>query len=442
MGAASWIGRRWERSAGEGADMYDVAVIGGGPAGSTAATVLARAGLKAVVLERERFPRFHIGESLLPLNQDLFDTLGLTETLKEQKFVLKYGAQFVSNDGLVERAFDFFQGGLGAETYAYEVERETFDHLLLKHAAKQGAEVREGTNVLEVETAADKPCRLRVRTEGADSIVEAKSVIDASGQSSLLAKILDLRVKHPSHQKIAIFARYKGGVRREGRKEGNIDIVLGAGCWFWIIPLRDDVLSIGVVANTADWKATGLAPEAYFEKAVQSSPYVKERVKPGKREGDFFTASNYSYSSKRFAGDGFLLAGDAAEFLDPIFSTGVILAMRSGERAGREMAEALRAGGPLRAGRFKGYEKAFRRWTGHHFAMIDAFYGPGFGNVFLTPKNTLGMVKAVIGLLAGRSDPGLLDRIRLKLFYWLVRANGKHAFIPDPRAAESAVPHG
>src|SRR5205823_4728397 len=162
-----------------------------------------------------------------------------------EKFVLKYGAQFVSNDGGIERAFDFFQGGLGADTYAYEVERETFDHLLLKNAIKHGAEAREATNVLDVETGADRPCRLRLR--------------------------------------------------------------------------RDDILSVGAVANIADWKATGIPPEAYFEKAVQSSPYVASRVKPGVRVGEFYTASNYSYTSKRFAGDGYLLAGDAAEFLDPIF---------------------------------------------------------------------------------------------------------------------------
>jgi flavin-dependent dehydrogenase len=403
--------------------------------------VLARQGLRAVILERERFPRFHIGESLLPLNQDLFDRLGLSELLQDQKFVLKYGAQFVSNDGAVERAFDFFQGGLGADAFAYEVERETFDHLLLKHATKQGAEVREGTNVLEVETSAEKPCRLRVRTDGVDSTLEAKAVIDASGQSSLLAKIHDLRVKHPSHQKVAVFTRYKGGVRREGRKEGNIDIVLGAGCWFWIIPLRDDILSVGAVANIADWKATGLSPEQFYEKCVQSSPYVASRVKPGTRTGEFYTASNYSYSSRRFAGDGFLLAGDAAEFLDPIFSTGVILAMRSGEQAGRDLAAAIRAGGPLRASRFKSYEKAFKRWTANHFAMIDAFYAPGFGNVFLTPKNTFGVVKAVIGLLAGRSDPGFIDRLRLRFFYGLIRLNNKYHLMPDPRSAEAAVPH-
>ncbi len=422
--------------------MYDVAVIGGGPAGSTAATVLAREGFKTLILERERFPRFHIGESLLPLNQDLFDDLGLTPLLKQEKFVLKYGAQFVSNDGGVERAFDFFQGGLGADTYAYEVERETFDHVLLKNAMKQGAEVREETTVLDVQTSAERPCTLRIRSGGQDSVVEAKAVIDASGQSSLLAKLQNLRVKHPSHQKIAVFARYKGAVRREGRKEGNIDIVLGPGCWFWIIPLRDDVLSVGAVANIADWKATGLAPEAFFEKCVQSSPYVASRVKPGVRTGDFYTASNYSYTSSRFVGDGFLLAGDAAEFLDPIFSTGVILAMKSGNLAGKELVTAFRSGGPLRAERFAPYEKAFRTWTANHFKMIDAFYGPGFAKVFLTPKNTLGMVKAVIALLAGRSDPGLLDRLRLKLFYWVIRMNNKHGWMPDPRSTDAAVPHG
>lgn len=421
--------------------MVDVAIIGGGPAGSTAATVLAKAGLKAVILEREKFPRFHIGESLLPLNQELFDSLGLTEILKSQKFVTKYGGQFMSNDGVVERAFDFFQGGLGKDAFAYEVEREVFDHLLLKNAAKHGAEVREETTVLEVETSADKPCRLKVRSGGVESTVEAKAVIDASGQGSIVAKLHDLRVKHPAHQKIAIFTRYKGAVRREGRKEGNIDIVLGAGCWFWIIPLRDDILSIGCVANIATWKSSGLTAEQFYDKAVESSPYVKARIQPGKRLEGTYTASNYSFSSKTLSGDGFVLVGDAAEFQDPIFSTGVILAMRSGERAARDLAKALKAGRAPRATEFVSYEKAFRRWTRNHFEMIDAFYSPGFAPVFMTPKNTLGMVKAVIALLAGESDTSWLDRMRLKLFYWVIRMNNKHHWMPDPRPAESAVPH-
>jgi FADH2-dependent halogenase len=422
--------------------MHEVAIIGGGPAGSVAAYVLAREGRRAILLERDRFPRHHIGESLLPRTLGIYRRLDLLPVLKKEGFVPKYGAFIVSNDGSCQIEFDFFTGNTDPDRVAWEVERESFDHLLLEHARGKGAEIREETTVLDVATEPGGPARLRLRdSAGRESTLEARWVIDASGQSSLLAKRYELRVKHPSHNKVALYARYRGATRRPGRAAGNIDLVLGPGGWFWIIPLRNDVTSVGFVTDTARWKERGLSVEETLEDAIARSPFVRERLSAGSRTSEVWSASNYSYSSKSLSGPGFVLAGDAAEFLDPIWSTGVMLAMRTGEMAATILAQALAEGRELTPSLFRRYEATFRRWTRIHFRMIDAYYAPGFGEVLFNKRNKLGIADAVTALLAGQSDLGLADRMRIELFYLLIKMNNKWKFLKDPRPAEHAVPH-
>ncbi len=418
----------------------DVAVIGGGPAGSAAAITLRQAGLRVMVLERERFPRFHVGESLLPLQGAVLDRLGVSAKLAEADFVPKLGARFLANDGSVAGQIDFGDLLSPPHNFAYQVERSRFDQILLDCAREQGATVLEEHAVVEAELGEDHS-RLRVRGPGRqESWLTCRFVLDASGQSSFLAKKLGLRQNTPGLRKVAHFAHFEGGQRWEGRRRGDISLIFGRGCWFWHIPLSDNRASVGMVVDHERWKASQVSAEQFLADAIASSPWLSGWLGSAQRVTEVHTVANFSYTAERFGGPGFLLVGDAATFLDPIFSTGVLLALVSGEHAAKTIARPLLAGGSPTASALQRYEKTLRRWTKDYFRMIHAFYQPEFPSIFLSPVRSF--QRPVTYFLAGGMEMSLSHRLVVEIFLLLVKLNRNFRFARDPRSPEAAVYHG
>jgi len=418
----------------------DIAIIGGGPAGAAAAIVLARAGFRATILERERFPRFHVGESLLPFQGRVLERLGLREKVEGAGFVPKYGAVFLSSDGTCRSPIDFERTLPERYNHAFQVERSRFDELLLRHAEECGATVLEEHTVSGAELVPEQ-CRLRVRPPGGEELeLRARWVIDASGQSSFLAKKLGLRTEQPGLRKVAHFAHFASARRHPGKREGDISIVFGDGCWFWHIPITLERVSVGCVLDHERWKATESSAEDYLTRAIESTPWLAETLSDGERATPVHTLANFSYSSRHFVGPGWMLVGDAATFLDPVFSTGVYLALRSGEEAGLRLARGLASGKPLSAGSLAGYERAMKRWTGSYFRLIRTFYDRHFPAVLFNPVEPF--YRVLCQFIGGRLDPPWHHRLVIFLFYWVVRANHLFTLTPDPRPPEQALPHG
>ncbi|MEQ8766240.1 MAG: NAD(P)/FAD-dependent oxidoreductase [Planctomycetota bacterium] len=415
-------------------ERYDVLVIGGGPAGAAAATVLAKKGQSVAVLERERFPRFHVGESLLPYQHDVIHRLGVHEKLESRGYVQKYGAHFVSNDGSCEGGLDFEEFLTEPYRRAWEVERADFDEVLLRHAEEAGAEVFEEARAREVQTSPGD-CRIQATIEGRELELRSRFVLDASGQGTFLARRLGLRRTLPDLKKIALFTHYSGGRRRPGREAGNITLVFGQGCWFWMIPLRDDRLSLGCVLDQEHWRGRGDA-EATLVERIKTSPYVSSWLEGARRERSVTVGSDFSYRSEKLQGPGWLMAGDAAAFLDPIFSTGVLLALLSGEAGAEAIVKHLGKGStrPL-----EDYERRFDRWLSRYFKLIRTYYHPGFPAVFFNPKRSY--QRAVAPFFGGHVDPGWRQRLYLAVFYRLVHWNHRFGFLADPRSEEARVAH-
>jgi FADH2-dependent halogenase len=400
---------------------FDVAVIGGGPGGSSAATALARAGRTVVLLERERFPRFHIGESQLPWSNEVFRALGVQEAIAAAGFVEKWGATFRSFGNASEQYADFAAAVETPTPQTYQVLRQTFDDVLLHHSAKCGATVLESHRVLDVAFAPDG-VRLRFAdAEGVERTARAGAVVDASGRAGLLVKRFGRHEVDPLLRNIAVHAQYEGIPRAEGRRAGDIRMFTRPDMgWLWLIPLSETVISVGAVIPKAvhqrEAKATAEESLAHYLAATPAATPLFERarrVSPARYDAD------YSYLATRMAGDRWVAVGDAAAFLDPIFSTGVLLAMRGGIEA----AEAIDAGlrrGDLSSKAFAGYERDVRRRYHHFRRFAVGFYDPAFRELWFTRSRRLAVYRAIVSVLAGNWRPSPMTRLGIEVFFAVV----------------------
>ena len=416
------------------ASMRDVIVVGGGPAGSTAATLLAQRGFDVLLLERERFPRFQIGESLLPYNNDLLDRLGVTPKLERGEFFPKYGAEFVTGDGEVGYTFRFDRNLPKEYHRTFQVKRADFDLVLLQNAAAQGVEVREETAVTSVHLDEDERAMVRLASGEA---LEARFVIDASGHGSIVGQRYGGKSEIASLKKVAFFAHCRNVPRPEGRNAGNTIIVVLRDSWFWLIPITAELMSVGLVVDRDHFVNCGLTPEQLLEKTICETPYVAARMTNAERVTQVYARKDFSYAMKRMVGLNYALVGDAAGFIDPIFSTGVFMAMKGADNAANAVEQRLRRGS-MRL--LRKYERSVNGALHRYFRFISNFYRREFLEVFMQPQNKFGLLPAIVGVLAGNIfTKSIPNRLRLELFFALIQIQRRSGVIA-PRIEWERLP--
>jgi FADH2-dependent halogenase len=408
---------------------YDVIIIGCGPGGSSAATFLARAGRRVLVLEKEIFPRFHIGESLLPCNQTILREMGVLPELQKSDFPRKFGAQFCLGNGTINTRFIFGDGKFNREPETFQVERARFDHILLKHARSCGAEIREGWQVTRFTPAEDSVTVEANSPDGQPQKFTAKYLIDSSGRGNVTGNQEGTREIDPKLKKLALFGHYHNVRLDEGSAGGDTIIVRLENKWFWIIPVSSDKTSVGLVIDKDEFSRTSGTPEEIFKQWIASSPVIAERMANAELIDSMKTTSDFSYHNRSLTGPRWLRVGDAAGFMDPIFSAGIFLAMWSGKISAEILTKKLKNGAP--GGRaFTAYEKRVKRGLRFYWRVVENYYTTPFMELFLQPRNHFDLPSAVSAVLAGELEGGFALRWRLEYFFLLVKLQKRWPLVP------------
>jgi flavin-dependent dehydrogenase len=404
-------------------EQCDVAIIGGGPAGSTAAILLARRGYRVIALEKERHPRFHIGESLLPMNLPVFERLGVLEKVRAMG-VHKPGADFEADNERGYNVFSFSRALEASPPSAFQVYREQFDQMLFEHARESGADARDGHEVTGVEQQGPRATLLSVRSqEGRDYQVQARYLIDASGRDTFLSARRKLRRKNMQHQSAAMFGHFRGAQFRPGADAGNISMYRFPAGWMWMIPLPGDVMSVGAVCRPDYLKQRRGRPSGEFlMETLRLNPALWQRLEHAQLVDDQIRVTgNYSYDSKCMGGTGWVMVGDAFAFLDPVFSSGVYLAMTSAEEAA-SMVDTVLTDPAREASLLRKLEKRYRSGLRRFSFFIYRFNNPIMARMFRSPRNVWQLEQAVISMLAGDlfDSPLVLRKLRaFKVVYAL-----------------------